>query len=93
LFGGIAGEADPSVFEESSRPAPQHVIHRFRDIVVARQFAELATHPGFQIVHERRDAPLPYSDALLGRQTVDGTLGIEIVSIRRGGSAAIGASP
>jgi hypothetical protein len=44
---------------------------------VARYLAAHITHPALQIVHENGDPLLPHGATLVGRQTIDGALGVE----------------
>ena len=78
-FGRVVCETNASIVQEASERLPpfEHVIHRLRDIGVAREPAAFGSHPLLERGHERCDPDLPDGMPLRGRQTVDLTLDIK----------------
>ena len=78
-FGGIVGQANPSVFEEAGegRPARQHVVERLGDRGVARQLGALGAHPGLQRRDQIGGDLAPDAQTLVGPLAVDVALDVE----------------
>lgn len=62
-FRGVVRQADAPIVEEAGerRPALEHIVHRFGDIVAARELLALIAHPAFQIGDQWRALLLPGS--------------------------------
>ena len=78
-FGGIVGEADPPVREETREgwPALEHVVHGLGDLGMARELGALLAHPGLELGDERGTLGLARREPLIGVEAVDGTLDLE----------------
>jgi hypothetical protein len=59
------------------RPAIEHVVHRLYDVVVAREFGALLTHPALKLLDQRRAEPLTDGETIGCRLAVDVALDIE----------------
>jgi hypothetical protein len=72
-FRCIVAQADSAIAEESTETLPslQHVVHRFGDIGVAREFGTCRTHPVFELGDKRCDPSLAKGVALIGGLAVD----------------------
>jgi hypothetical protein len=75
----IVGQADPPVVQELRErlPAFEHVIHRLRDIVVARELGAFLTHPALEFVDQGHAESLANGQTFNCRLTVDVALDIE----------------
>ena len=78
-FGSIVRQADASVLEEQGkgRPALQHVLDRFGEVVPACQPFKLRAHVETEIVNQRPAQHPPDSQTFLGALAIDGSLDLE----------------
>jgi hypothetical protein len=56
------------------RPALQHAVHSFGDVVAAREFGSLFAHPTFELSNQRRVFLLADAAAFVGARSVDRAL-------------------
>src|SRR6516162_730793 len=92
-FGGVVGQANPSVIQEAREglPASEDVIDGLGRVVVLRQFGALLVEPSLKLSRERPTALLAHTRALLGAEAIDLALNGEQEIMRLTASAAIGA--
>ena len=79
LSAALLLEANPPVGEEAREgvPALEHVVHRFGEVVVARQLGALPAHPGMKISDQRRAQLAARRLASIGVEAVDRPLDLE----------------
>ena len=78
-FGGVVAEADPAVVDEAGEvdPAPEHVVHRLKDLGRARERIALAEQPGVHVVEKWFALLLAHGIPLVSAASVDRALDLE----------------
>src|SRR6516165_972517 len=72
-FGGVVGQANPSVIQEAREgvPAGEDVIDGLGRVVVLRQLGALLVEPSLKLSRERPTALLAHARALLRAEAID----------------------
>ena len=78
-LGGVVAEANSAIVEEQreGRPPLQYILHRFGEIMPAREFGELFAHIAFQRIDERTARSLSNGETYFNALALNRPLDLE----------------